>query len=601
MEELPPWVNTLCFDNCLSIDAVRLLASILMNTTRQTVDQSGTGIQGLAITNNPFREEELRALIEFLSAQRNESIAESSTPAFTPDVSQHAKVHSMSAGTSDSFQASAQQHISEARCRGLCWLDLSGNKLGDVGAAAVAQALTGHTVLEALDLSRNGIKQGVAFVEAVCGVGKLLSFEGGSFALQSLFLAGNQFAEKSVSRLCEWLLDVEEQAITSAVEAAEVSLQQPMWGRLRHLDLSHNALPLSVKSPLVKLLKEGRALAEVNLAHNKLSLEFVKELQFAVHRNPTLFFLRIEGNSAPRAQDIAFIQKQLHQNRCNAAFTEQARSQVADRIELPLYQGVKMSPQLRGSAALWVAKHDKQQLLQKPDAGSAPTPTLFAPSQPNAGSAEYSRPTLCVLHSSPLAWRTRTGELQPMEVLNFDSEREVLWQSLREASRDIHLRFDFATTERLRNVVTLGCRAVHYSGHGSPDCLSFEDGMGGLHVVRTETLQKLCSAGAGAGAKHAGNARLIGCHGVLVGCNHFVLPICVHPLTAFFSSAVRLRFRMFFTPSWRGVHCCRCPACCVFKGGCAFTRQCRSRVHSCRISLAGSRRYRSGAYLLIVG
>jgi hypothetical protein len=100
---------------------------------------------------------------------------------------------------------------------------------------------------------------------------------------------------------------------------------------------------------------------------------------------------------------------------------------------------------------------------------------------------------------------------------------------------NIQLKFEYATTERLRNVVTLGCQvqytthtlfsysvysppcthypvlmyctptyppsvtlgcqALHYSGHGNPDCLSFEDGMGGLHVVSTEALCKLCSAG----------------------------------------------------------------------------------------------------------
>ena len=78
-------------------------------------------------------------------------------------------------------------------------------------------------------------------------------------------------------------------------------------------------------------------------------------------------------------------------------------------------------------------------------------------------------------------------------------------------------------------MVTLGCRAIHYSGHGSPDCLSFEDGMGGLHIVQADTLRRLCAAGRGRGrarskvdklekqATIADIASDTGCHGV-----HFV-------------------------------------------------------------------------------
>jgi len=74
-------------------------------------------------------------------------------------------------------------------------------------------------------------------------------------------------------------------------------------------------------------------------------------------------------------------------------------------------------------------------------------------------------------------------------------ERRFLWQSFREARHDISLRFEFATTERLRNAVTLGCRALHFSGHGSPTYLSFEDGSGLCHVVTVDKLRELLAAG----------------------------------------------------------------------------------------------------------
>ena len=117
-----------------------------------------------------------------------------------------------------------------------------------------------------------------------------------------------------------------------------------------------------------------------------------------------------------------------------------------------------------------------------------------------------------------------------MEVLDFDVERDLLRETLREAGRGIHLRFDFATTigsakpknsdswdrtnltfrclfscilpflfRAPKERGNIGCRAIHYSGHGNPDCLSFEDGMGGLHIVQADTLRRLCAAGRGRG------------------------------------------------------------------------------------------------------
>lgn len=102
---------------------------------------------------------------------------------------------------------------------------------------------------------------------------------------------------------------------------------------------------------------------------------------------------------------------------------------------------------------------------------------------------------LSVLFSAPLAWRDLDGKLHSIEILEFDHERELLIQSFQEANSDVCLRFEFATTERLRSTVTLGCRALHYSGHGHKEKLTFEDGGGGLQFVSLETLRSLCAAG----------------------------------------------------------------------------------------------------------
>lgn len=113
----------------------------------------------------------------------------------------------------------------------------------------------------------------------------------------------------------------------------------------------------------------------------------------------------------------------------------------------------------------------------------------------DVGAADLST-ELWVLFSAPLAWRdAESGILRPIEMLNYKNEKDTLWQVFREGQRDIDLHFNYATTDQLRTAVTLGCKALHFSGHGHPDWLNFEDGRSGLQIVTVERLEKLCSAG----------------------------------------------------------------------------------------------------------
>ena len=50
--------------------------------------------------------------------------------------------------------------------------------------------------------------------------------------------------------------------------------------------------------------------------------------------------------------------------------------------------------------------------------------------------------------------------------------------------RSIEVRVEAATSDTLRTLVTLGSRALHYSGHGHPDFLSFENGRGGNSLIK---------------------------------------------------------------------------------------------------------------------
>ena len=53
-----------------------------------------------------------------------------------------------------------------------------------------------------------------------------------------------------------------------------------------------------------------------------------------------------------------------------------------------------------------------------------------------------------MLFSAPLVWRDKHGEYRPIEMLDFEKEREIICQCFREASRDIDVKFDTATTHR---------------------------------------------------------------------------------------------------------------------------------------------------------
>lgn len=66
-------------------------------------------------------------------------------------------------------------------------------------------------------------------------------------------------------------------------------------------------------------------------------------------------------------------------------------------------------------------------------------------------------------------------------------EKKILHDSLEQACAEgkkrIEIREEVATTDALRTAVTLGCRALHFSGHGHREFLAFENGRGSTHAV----------------------------------------------------------------------------------------------------------------------
>ena len=113
----------------------------------------------------------------------------------------------------------------------------------------------------------------------------------------------------------------------------------------------------------------------------------------------------------------------------------------------------------------------------------------------HATSGAAQRNELRVMFASPLAWRDRNQKFHAIPMLDYISERDQLLQVFKEVNRNISVGFDFATTDKLRTALSFGCRALHFSGHGHPNCLNFEDGRSGLQLLSNEALKDLVNAG----------------------------------------------------------------------------------------------------------
>ena len=106
------------------------------------------------------------------------------------------------------------------------------------------------------------------------------------------------------------------------------------------------------------------------------------------------------------------------------------------------------------------------------------------------------------LYSSPLAAVVpgTGGRLMGLPLLDVAKEKSLLRKTFLEADRSVSVRSDVATSSNLRRLMTLGCRAIHYTGHGDPGYLAFEDGRGQTHAISPESLGDLVGAG-GSGAR----------------------------------------------------------------------------------------------------
>ncbi|POM58406.1 Hypothetical protein PHPALM_36944, partial [Phytophthora palmivora] len=121
-------------------------------------------------------------------------------------------------------------------------------------------------------------------------------------------------------------------------------------------------------------------------------------------------------------------------------------------------------------------------------------------------------PIFAHLHSSPLVVRRRSGAnwrslsphagvngsssgLEAVELIDVKAERLLLLQTLRESNRRLAWHSEVADLHAFRKVLSFGCRALHFSGHGVPGQVIFETKKGEAQFVSQQELQDLLLAG----------------------------------------------------------------------------------------------------------
>lgn len=225
------------------------------------------GLLGLAITHTSFTSADIKYLIELLAISPNKLNRQP--------------------------KATREDGLYSTTPRGIRFLDLSYNKLGDSLCADILTAST-KSPLEGLDLSGNIIHRGKDFCDILL---KVLSPLNGISYLRYLGLSNNALQNTTVCQILD-ILQTNEQ--------------------LTSLDLSCNDIQHSkrLEVSLRSCIKSNRGLRLLDLSFNKLNAVLVKHVYLGLLENECLLMMPLAGNMlAAQAPDLPLIQEELTKNR----------------------------------------------------------------------------------------------------------------------------------------------------------------------------------------------------------------------------------------------------------------------------------------------
>ncbi|TMW55762.1 hypothetical protein Poli38472_010644 [Pythium oligandrum] len=85
--------------------------------------------------------------------------------------------------------------------------------------------------------------------------------------------------------------------------------------------------------------------------------------------------------------------------------------------------------------------------------------------------------------------------LEPVDIIDVKQERKLLVQCLREAKKRIVWHTEVADLHTFRKVLSFGCRVLHFSGHGVPGKVIFENNKCEAQFISQQELKDLLLAG----------------------------------------------------------------------------------------------------------
>ncbi|KAG7364310.1 NACHT domain containing protein [Nitzschia inconspicua] len=454
---LPPWVSFLTFDNMLCDRDLRALVAIIDTIGRLSAGQED---------NNDF----------WPTARQSQGKFSGLSIRNSPQINRDVWMGFFQ--TLGKLSPSKRQPLSSP-LSSLKILDLSGNKIGDEAAALVLELVHDKDSgcnLEQLDLSGNRIGRGTNVVRVLCAyteyyrynqtVGCKIMRKGWKSSLHTLILAENDLFLGQAG--LEILALLKHNALC-----------------LRCLDLSNNSLEGDSYQLLASSLLKNTALCHLNLSGNKFSpalVDLVLEHLNADDAESGLSLFLLENNTPSLNES--------HRKKL-ATFLRRSRKNAIERyIKESETDATDMDGSFhRHGGDLDLIDEDTRKILARTSI-SAGQPEQFSHVVPGEDT-ESEQNKITVLFSAPLVFSSGKNELHPFAKLDFEMERELLWQCMKEASRDIEMSFDNAHHSRLLATLTRRCSVLHYSGHGHPAFLPFEDGMGGPNWLDVQDIKEL--------------------------------------------------------------------------------------------------------------
>jgi hypothetical protein len=491
--DIPPSISHVVFDSALSSNALQTLCIMLRTRNEAWVHShrdSNDGLIGLAIKRHKFSREDLQYLLEMLDLTAIDRF--SGRPSFDethPDqfcVSEsHQVAHTESLRQHKDKHSSIESDIIEKS--GLKYLDLSYCDLSDKDCADILRAATSaSSSIEALDFEGNHV--GEKFMEALKEVTKSSECRLRYIGLKKTGLSNMVFLE---------FLEI-----------------VGSYHALNGFDVSHNQLNSPSEEKLKKAFKfcfrGNSSLRYADFSYNQFPKETILSVYLALLESLSIQILLLIGNPGVRKCDeYSLIEERLQSNRIKSlttfgnddaissggGMTKSKHDDSAIRVQLPEAEASYSISSSSVAEASFVSALPEFQVISAENSLQPFDSGTLDESKGLERKVSSTNNVLCVLFSVPLAWKDKNKKLHAIEMLDYTTERRSIWQLFKEVQRDIEVQFDFATTDKLRTAVTLGCRALHFSGHGHPQGLNFEDGKAGLQFVKVDTLRDLCVAG----------------------------------------------------------------------------------------------------------